>query len=407
MGQIMHLGDGRANVARTRVLKVKSNAHPKRALVLGGGGIAGASFEIGALLALNDVFKDFTASDFDIYVGTSAGAFLCACLANGITPEDFARSQIGVPPDHVPRIRRKEILKPISHRAVRGATAWAKGLSHTTRQVARSGLSTSMIDVFFSIAGDMGSSMYTTDGVSSYLAKLFDFGGRSDEFSELKKQLFVTATDIDTGERVVFGAEGMRQAKISEAAAASAAIPVIYEPVRIGNREYLDGGLTSPTNIDIALDQGADFVVVINPLIPYLHDPSYLLRGFETPIRHLSEGGMGRLIAQVFRIMARSQLDKELELIRARTNANVLVVEPRRDAEHLFVFNLMDYGAREQMAKDAFEQVAVDLVTHLPALRRFCSKAGIGLSKGRVLQQLKSVVSGGTVRDLLNQKDSA
>lgn len=149
-------------------------------------------------------------------------------------------------------------------------------------------------------------------------------------------------------------------------------------------------------------------MVVINPLIPYLHDPRYLLRGFETPIRHLSEGGLGRLVAQVFRIMARSQLDKELELTKARyPDVNVLVVEPRREAEHLFVFNLMDYSAREQMAKDAFEQVAVDLVTRLPALKRFCSKAGIGVSKGRVLRQLKSVLSGGTVRDLLHQEETA
>lgn len=410
MGQIMHLGDGGADLARSPTPKVKSNIRTKRALVLGGGGIAGASFEIGALLALNDVFEGFTASDFDIYVGTSAGAFLCSCLANGVTPEDFARSQIGIPPDHVPRIRSNEILKPVPHRAVRGARSWAKGIGHATRHVAKSGLSTSMIDVFFSLAGDMGSSMYTTEGISSYLARLFAQEGRTNDFSKLHKELFLTATDIDTGERVVFGSDGLNRVKISQAAAASGAIPIIYEPVQIENREYLDGGLTSPTNIDIALDQGASFVVVINPLIPYLHDPRYLLRGFETPIRHLSEGGLGRLIAQVFRIMARSQLDKELALVNARhPDVNVLVVEPRREGEHLFVFNLMDYNAREQMSKDAFEQVAVDLVTHLPALKRFCSKAGIGISKGQVLSQLKRVLSGGTVRDLLslNEEDTA
>jgi predicted acylesterase/phospholipase RssA len=55
-------------------------------LVLGGGGIAGASFEIGALLALNDALVGFKATDFDIYVGTSAGAFISACLVNGVTP---------------------------------------------------------------------------------------------------------------------------------------------------------------------------------------------------------------------------------------------------------------------------------------------------------------------------------
>lgn len=399
MGHIVHIGGGDIPDAPS---KRRVRPHGKRALVLGGGGIAGGAFETGALLALNDVLSGFKANDFDIFVGTSAGAFLSACLVNGITPEDFARSQLGAAPPTVPRIKRSQILKPVRRRMMRGAAAWAGGIRGTARQVARTRAHTSLVDMFFSMADDLKSSLYTTEGIQSYLKELFSMPGRTDDFGELDKKLFLTATDLDTAERIVFGMSGMPEASISQAVAASAAIPVIYEPVRINGREYLDGGLRSATNLDIALSNGASFVVLVNPLIPYLHDPRYLLRGFDSPIHHVSEGGLGRLVAQVFRIMARSHLEKELELLTAQyPDVDVLVIEPRRDDNHLFMFNLMDYQAREELAKDAFEQVAVDLVTHFPEIKRLFSRTGVSLSRQKLLDQLQHVLSGGTAMSLI------
>ncbi|MCA1839567.1 MAG: patatin-like phospholipase family protein [Actinomycetota bacterium] len=398
MGLIVHIGGGHVPDAPRRKLKEAG----KRALVLGGGGIAGASFEVGALLALNDVLSGFKANDFDVFVGTSAGAFLCACLVNGITPEDFARSQISRPPPHVPSITRREILRPVPQRIWRGAKAWAEGLKGTAKQVARAGQYPSVVDVFFSLADDLKSSLYTTEGIHDYLRRLFAMQDRTDDFAELDKELFITATDLDTAERIIFGAPDMPTAPISHAVAASAAVPIIYEPVKIGGREYLDGGLRSATNLDIALANGADFVVLVNPLVPYLHDRRYLLRAFDSPIRHVSEGGLGRLVAQVFRIMAHAQLEKELDLLTTKyPNVDVLVIEPRADDEHLFVFNLMDYSAREQLAKDAFEQVAVELVTDFPDVKRLFAKTGIGVSKKEVLAQLEHVLAGGTASALV------
>lgn len=401
MGNIIQIG-GQEPAESLR----KTEAEKKRALVLGGGGIAGAAFEVGALLALNDVLSGFRANDFDIFVGTSAGAFLSACLANGITPEDFARSQISKPPPHVPGIRRQEILKPAPGRIRRGAAAWAGGLRGTARQVARRKTHTSLVDVLFSFAHDLASSMYTTTGMQAYLRRLFAMELRSDRFEELDKQLFIAATDLDTAERVVFGMKGMPEASISQAVAASAAIPVLYEPVRIAGREYLDGGLRSPTNLDVALAAGASFAVVINPLTPYLHDPRYLLQGFDSPIRHVSEGGLGRLVAQVLRIMAHSQLEKELDLMKVKhPEVDVLVIEPTPDDESLFVFNLMDYSAREKMAKAAFEEVAVELVTHFPMVKRMFRRHGLKISRKGLVAQLQHVLEGGTAMSLLDMDD--
>jgi predicted acylesterase/phospholipase RssA len=400
MARIVHLGDG-------DILEAPRPKKPegKRALVLGGGGVLGAAYEIGALLALDDALVDCKVTDFDIYVGTSAGAFINAFLANGIRPDEFARSQIGRAPAGVPGIGRGEILQKVPGRLRRGGLAWAGAVRNTARKMATQGARPSLVDTFFLLTEGISSwRLYTTAGLEAYLKKLFSTRGRTNRFEKLEKQLFITATDLDTAERIVFGEEGAPKATISQAAAASAAIPIIYEPVRIKGREYLDGGLRSATNVDVAIAHGASFVVLVNPLVPYLRDARYLLRGFDEPVQHISDGGLGRLVAQVFRIMAQAQLDKELDLVRVnQPDVDILVIEPRRDDEHLFVSNLMDYEARERVAQEAFSQVAVDLVTHFPEIKPLFQRAGIDLSKQNLVEQLQRVLAGGTAEALVER----
>src|ERR1700676_1242123 len=63
----------------------------KTALVLGGGGFTGGVYEIGALRALDLLAVNSSVNEFDIYVGTSAGSFVAALCANGVTPEEMMR----------------------------------------------------------------------------------------------------------------------------------------------------------------------------------------------------------------------------------------------------------------------------------------------------------------------------
>lgn len=401
MGNIVHIGDG----DNASAPPPETRPRDKRALVLGGGGTLGAAYEVGALLALDDALANSEVTDFDVFVGTSAGAFLSACLANGITPENFARAQIGRGPVDVPGISQQEILKPVPGRLRRGGAAWAGAVRSTARKMARGGVKTSLVDAFFSLTEGLASwRLYTTSGLEAYLRKLLSSRGRSNRFERLDKQLFITACDLDTGALTVFGSPEAPRTTISQAVSASAAIPIIYEPVRIKGREYVDGGLRSATNIDVAIDAGANFIVVVNPLVPYLRDARYLLGDLGLKVQHVSDGGLGRLIAQVFRIMAQAQLDKELELIRLnRPDVDVLVIEPRRDDDNLFVFNLMDYAARERVARESFAQVATDLVTHFPAVSTLFERAGMELSKKKIVEQLQRVLEGGTAEALVER----
>jgi NTE family protein len=91
--------------------------------------------------------------------------------------------------------------------------------------------------------------------------------------------------------------------------------------------------------------------------------------------------------------MAQAQVDKELELIRhAHPEVDIILVEPRSDDEHLFVFNLMDYGSRRRVARHAFETVAIDLVTRYPEYRKVLGRHGIEIDRDLLIDQLQGVI---------------
>ena len=87
------------------------------------------------------------------------------------------------------------------------------------------------MDVLLGLAEGLPSGAYTGAGIERYLHSVLSEPGRSDEFSELRRELYLTATDLDTCERIVFGAEGYDDVPISTAVRASGALPMVYAPV--------------------------------------------------------------------------------------------------------------------------------------------------------------------------------
>ncbi len=83
----------------------------RTALVLGGGGFTGGVYQIGALRALDLLSKNRSVNQFDIYVGTSAGALIASLVANGVTPEQMMRTVNGQAPYDLPPIEREMLLR--------------------------------------------------------------------------------------------------------------------------------------------------------------------------------------------------------------------------------------------------------------------------------------------------------
>lgn len=253
----------------------------KRALVLSGGGVIGGMYEVGVLAALDEEFQGFRVNDFDIFVGSSAGAVVASLMANGVRPVELYR------------ILDEGLVDPMnfSRRAVYdrhafsgaagklGRLVWALGKNILT------GLRTSFPDLLAKAQGAIPSGFFTVQQLEAYMRGVFAEKGLSNDFRTLPRTLLIPAVDLDRAERVVFGVDDLMEIPISQAIAASSAIPGFFEPYTIGGRDYVDGGVGYTGHADMAVERGADAVVVINPLVPLIeHDgerrPPLKSRGF-------------------------------------------------------------------------------------------------------------------------------
>ena len=140
----------------------------------------------------------------------------------------------------------------------------------------------------------------------------------------------MTATDLDNGERVVFGSPGQDDVPISEAVAASAALPMVFRPREIGGRQLVDGGIRSTTNLDVAVERGAKLILVINPLVPYVNET---IRTADTPAgshaRRVSDMGFAQIGYQSFKLLAHQRLHEAVRQWKERyPGVDILLIEP-------------------------------------------------------------------------------
>src|SRR6195952_2640808 len=266
-----------------KVVKLESAAAPKgtprrrrprqskTALVLGGGGFTGGVYEIGALRALDLLSVNRTVNQFDVSVGTSAGSFVAALAANGVTPEEMMRVVNHQVPTPFRDIDLGQLLRPNVAEYVRKGVALPWKAINVLRELAPQLGRVSIMDFALGLAEGLPSGVYSGSGLESYMKAVLSDPDRTDDFRLLDNELYLAATDLDTCERIVFGANDWDDVPISTAVRASTALPMVYKPVRVRDRELIDGGIVSTTNLDIAVEAGAKFIVVVNPLVPYVN----------------------------------------------------------------------------------------------------------------------------------------
>ncbi len=197
-------------------------------------------------------------------------------------------------------------------------------------------------------------------------------GGRSNDFRVIDPELYLTATDLDTTERIVFGEDGWRDVPISKAVECSTALPIVYKPVELKGRQLVDGGIRSTTNVDIAVEAGAKFIVVVNPLVPYVNDfEKTIPTMFGSRVRRVSDMGMPAIGNQTFRLIAHARLHQAVEQWQEKyPGVDILLLEPEATDELMFGTPIMDYGHRLDIARHGFESVTATPRPGLRALRR-------------------------------------
>jgi NTE family protein len=358
----------------------------KTALVLGGGGFTGGVYEIGALRALDLLAVNSTVNQFDIYVGTSAGAFIAALCANGVTPEEMMQVLLHQPQSAFEDVDLGDLLRPNLFELARTAALLPIRALGLARKVVSQRGQLSLLDVALGLADGLPSGLYTGAGVEDYLHKMLSEPGRSDSFEELPKELYLAATDLDTCERVVFGADGYRDVPISTAVRASGALPMVYAPVTVGERELVDGGLVSTTNLDIAVEAGAKLVVVINPLVPFINDFSETVRTVKgVRAKRVSDMGFPQIGYQAFKLLGHQRLHELAERWeQSYPGVDIVLIEPEPTDKLMFQTSMMHYASRVEIAKHGFESVTEHLAGEYERYREVAERHGLDISGERL-----------------------
>jgi NTE family protein len=211
----------------------------RRALVLGGGGITGIAWEIGVLAGLAEAGVDLTGAD--LVVGTSAGSVVGAQLTSGADLEALFARQLEPPTgEQAARMTRSALLRYglAALRSRRDDVGFRRRIGALALAAERAGLTPTEQE--------------RLDVIGSRLV--------SREWPD--RDLRITAVDAQSGEfRVLDRTSGV---PLLQAVAASCAVPGVYPPVTIDGRRYVDGGMRSAANADLA--EGHDRVVVLAPI---------------------------------------------------------------------------------------------------------------------------------------------
>jgi NTE family protein len=361
----------------------------RTALVLSGGGLTGAVYHIGALRALNDALLDRSVNDFDIYVGTSAGAVISSCIANGIRTKDLLRAVSGQAGPA--NLHRSDIFRPNIEEFVRklaglpAMTVWA--CVHYLSNIRDMDL----IDFATLFMDALPSGFFDPMATADYLHRVFELTGATDDFRKLDKDLFLIATDLDNGERVVFGRGHDDGAPISRAAAASAAVPVLYKPVKVSGRECVDGGLRGTASIDLAIERGADLVICINPLVPFDNSARSIPK-LGADARRVSEKGVSAVISQITRTALHAGLQYHIkQLRRAHPHVDIINIEPKTTDAGMFFNNPMRFSSRMRVARHGYESVIVELDEHHLRNKEVLSKHGLIVRRSLMRDQLRLI----------------
>jgi predicted acylesterase/phospholipase RssA len=383
---------GRAAAKRAGARR-RAPRRSKTALVLGGGGFTGGVYEIGALRALDLLAVNRTINQFDVYVGTSAGSFVAALAANGITPEEMMR----VVNQQVPTPFRDIDVGTVMRLNLLGFAKTGVLLPWRVAQLARTlapnWRQISAMDIALGLAEDLPSGIYSGAGIEAYVRNVLSDPDRSDDFRALDKELYLAATDLDTCERIVFGAGGWDDVPISRAVRASTALPMVYKPVEVHDRELVDGGIISTTNVDIAVHAGAKLVIVVNPLVPFVNDfTQEISTPFGTRPRHVSDMGLAQIGYQTFKLLAYQRLHEMARHWEQKyPDVDIVLIEPEPDDELMFQTSIMDFTKRVEIARHGFQSVTLKLAEDYDTYKDVLGRHGIDISATRVRKVVKHV----------------
>ena len=362
----------------------------------------GAIYEIGALCALEESLSGLSFTDLHHYVGVSAGGFIAAGLANGMTPRelcaafietDATPSEVFDPawlmvPAYGEFLRRSIMLPSLAASALWRVTFGGKTL----------------LNALEALGPALPTGIFSNDEIDVRLTKFFSKPGRTNDFRKLKAKLTLVATELDSGDAAPFGQPGWDHVPISKAVQASSALPGLFPPVEIDNRYFVDGALKKTMHAGVAMDDGIDLMLCLHPLVPFdaTNAPALSMnqrvmrRGLplsRQAIPRIVDGGLPAVMSQTFRAMIHSRLELGMKHYEhAYPHTDIVLFEPdHRDAD-MFLANTFSYRQRHQMAEHAYQSTRQMLRSRKTSLSAKLARHGVTLNLAALNDPKKRLV---------------
>lgn len=409
----------------------KSSGHPPKrnpriALVLAGGAVSGGAFKVGGLKALNDFFVGRGVDACDMYVGLSAGAVLAVPLAAGVDPDEMVRVLEGTS-ERFDQLRPIDFYYPnvgefvtrpakfaydlatylpgVTWDFLRGLPTLSDHLGEHARKLVQEPSYTNIEALAMRIiehtspkrelpalTNHVPSGLFDNKPLERWMRRGLEKIGMPNDFRAFnrrrKRQLFLSACNLDTAERVIFGADENAEVTISQAMQASTALPGFFRPARINGVDYVDGGVRNTANIDVAIEKGADLIVCYNPFRPFFNEAAdasmddggsrYFANG-----RYLSDRGLKVVINQVMRTLLHSRLKLAMQRYLAddRFQGDIVLLEPREQEAEFFALNPLAFWKRAEAVEHGFNSVRQTIEQNYDPLRDVFAHYGLEMSR--------------------------
>ena len=350
----------------------------------------GAIYEIGALCALEESLVGISFNDLHHYVGVSAGGFIAAGLANGMTPRELCAAFIETDGEPSEIFDPAWLMVPAYGEFLR-RSAMLPGLLATSLWRATLGGKT-LLSALETLGTALPTGVFSNDEIDTRLARFFNRPGRTNDFRKLKAKLTLVATNLDSGDAAPFGQPGWDHVPISKAVQASSALPGLFPPVEIDNQYFVDGALKKTMHAGVAMDEGIDLMFCLNPLVPFdatrpqpLSDKLAQKFGKKSAaskgVPRIIDGGLPAVMSQTFRAMIHSRLELGMKHYEhSYPHTDIVLLEPDHRDTAMFLANTFSYRQRRQMAEHAYQSTRQMLRSTKTTLSAKLARHGIGLN---------------------------
>jgi len=355
------------------------NDVPKIGLALAAGAPEGAIYEIGALRAIDEALDGLDLNNLFIYVGVSAGAFLCANLVNNLTSAQMCRAIVSQEPGEHP-FTPETFFTPALGELGRSALKVPGLLRRSLWDYVTHLGERSLLGALTRVSRALPVGVFNNEPIRTYLHKIYTMKNRTDDFRQLGKRLVVVATDLDSGQAARFGEPGLDHVPISTAVQASGALPGLYPPVDVDGRHYVDGVLLKTLHASVALEAGSELLICINPIVPV-----DTVRAVEQGLMRrgkLLDRGLPAVLSQTFRTLVRSRLDVGMAAYEQKfKDRDVILFEPKRDDYKMFFTNIFGLSERREVCEHAYQTTRHTLLARYDELAPVFARHGVTLRR--------------------------